>query len=59
MDDKIQELFRSEVVVINVGAEVFADAVRTQGTEVVQVTWRPTAGGDTEMIDILDALGGA
>lgn len=56
---KLQALFdSSKLVVINVGVSAFAEAVAKQeGTEVVQVEWRPLAGGDREMQDILSILG--
>ena len=46
------------MTVVNVGPRVFGDAVRAQGVEVLQVDWKPMAGGDREMIEILEALGG-
>lgn len=58
MTNKIDELFQSELVVINVGPKVFGDAVKSQGVEVVQVDWKPMAADDKEMLDILEALGG-
>ncbi len=56
--DKIQELFASELVVINIGSRVFANALEKQEVKVVQVDWKPVAGGDKEMQDILSLLGG-
>ncbi|MDF2510336.1 MAG: hypothetical protein K0S04_202 [Herbinix sp.] len=58
MQNKIDELFKSELVVVNIGPKMFGDAVRKQGAEVIQVDWKPLAGGDKEMIAILEALGG-
>ncbi len=58
MTDKIQELFQSELVVINIGSRVFANALEKQNVEVVQVDWKPVAGGDKEMQDLLSLLGG-
>ena len=58
MQNKIDELFNYELVVINVGPKVFGDAVGMQGVKVLQVDWKPIAGGDKEMIEILEALGG-
>ncbi len=55
---KIQELFDSKLVVVNVGPKLFGEALEKQDVEVVQVNWKPTAGGDKEMQDILDLLGG-
>ena len=43
--------------VINVGISTFADDLRSQGVEVVQVDWKPPAGGDPEMLKLLDRLG--
>lgn len=56
--DKILELFKSDLVVINVGSRVFANALEKQDVEVLQVDWKPVAGGDKEMQDILNMLGG-
>lgn len=56
--DKIQQLFQSELVVVNVGPRLFGEALKQQHVEVVQVDWRPIAGGDKEMQDILAMLGG-
>lgn len=56
--DNFQKLFRSQLVVINVGPRVFAEALEKQGVKVVQVDWKPIAGGDKEMQDILSLLGG-
>jgi FdrA protein len=58
MKDKIQELFDSRLVVVNVGPKLFKEALEKQDTEVIQVNWKPAAGGDKQMQDILDLLGG-
>lgn len=55
--DKIQALFTGELLVVNVGPKLFADALEQQGTKTLQVDWRPMAGGDTKMQDILGVLG--
>ncbi len=44
------------LVVINVGLKDFAKNLELQGAEVVQVDWVPPAGGDQEMIDLLEKL---
>lgn len=56
--EKILNLFRSELVVVNVGPRLFAEALEKQGYRTVQVDWKPVAGGDREMQAILDVLGG-
>jgi len=50
------DLLDQTLVVINLGLKGFADSLEEQGVEVVQVDWVPEAGGDDEMIDLLDAL---
>jgi len=54
---KILSLFRSPLKVINVGPALFGEALEKQGVEVAQVDWKPLAGGDREMQDILAELG--
>jgi hypothetical protein len=45
-----------EVRVINIGLERFGDDLRSIGVPVVQMDWRPPAGGDKKLIEILDRL---
>ncbi|HMK09768.1 MAG TPA: hypothetical protein VK449_12130 [Anaerolineales bacterium] len=56
MDLPAADLLDQTLVVINLGLKGFADSLEEQGVEVVQVDWVPEAGGDDEMIDLLDAL---
>jgi hypothetical protein len=53
---------RSEVLkrvaAVNVGLPPFADAIRTQGAPVVDVDWRPPAGGDPGTVRALERLWG-
>ncbi|MBQ4427262.1 MAG: fdrA domain protein [Oscillospiraceae bacterium] len=55
---KILSLFRSELVVVNVGPKSFADVLEKQGYKSLQVDWKPAAGGDKRMQELLDYLGG-
>lgn len=41
---------------INVGLESFSDSLRAQGAEAIQLDWRPPAGGDEKMADLLARL---
>jgi hypothetical protein len=56
MDTKIEKLLSEPIVVINIGLSQFARSLEQQKVEVVQVDWTPPAGGDKEMIDLLDQL---
>ncbi|MDH3511815.1 MAG: hypothetical protein OER85_13255 [Gammaproteobacteria bacterium] len=42
--------------VINVGLDLFAEAMQEQGIEVAQVSWEPPVKGDPELMAILDDL---
>ena len=41
---------------INVGLESFGDSLRAQGAEVIQLDWRPPAGGDEKLANLLARL---
>ena len=56
MPDPTDELLREPLVVVNVGLQGFAESLEEQEVEVVQVDWMPPAGGDREMIDLLEKL---
>jgi FdrA protein len=56
MADKIRELLGQGPVVINLGVQDFAESLEAQDVEVVHVDWTPPAGGDREMIDLLNQL---
>ena len=55
---KMLSLFRSELVVVNVGHKSFADVLEKQGYTALQVDWKPAAGGDKQMQEMLQYLGG-
>jgi len=55
---KMLSLFRSELIVVNVGPRSFADVLEKQGYKTMQVDWKPAAGGDREMQELLAYLGG-
>lgn len=50
------ELLAGPITVINVGVRDFGQALEQQDVEVVYVGWSLPAGGDQEMIDLLDLL---
>lgn len=53
---RINELFKSELHVINVGLEMFKDDILKQKGNVTHLEWKPPAGGKPELIAALDAL---
>ena len=56
MQSNIDKLLQKPMVVINLGLKKFAESLEEQQVEVVQVDWVPPAGGDKEMMDLLDQL---
>lgn len=56
MSTKIDELLQDPLVVINLGLKKFAESLEKQQVEVIQVDWLPPAGGDKQMMDLLDQL---
>ena len=56
MQTKIDELLHTPMIVINLGLRKFAESLEEQGIEVVQVDWIPPAGGDKNMLDLLNQL---
>jgi hypothetical protein len=56
MADRVKALLASGPKVVNVGLVDFAASMRDQGVAVAQVDWRPPAGGDAEMMSLLDRL---
>ncbi len=56
MQPLIQDLLNQPLIVINIGLNQFSKNLEQQGVEVVQVDWTPPAGGDREMMDLLDDL---
>ena len=56
METKIKKLLTEPLVVVNVGLSKFAKSMEEQGVDVIQVDWVPPAGGDKEMMELLDEL---
>jgi hypothetical protein len=54
--DTILNLLGSELQVVNVGLESFARPLRARSVPVVQVDWKPPAGGDVQLALDLDGL---
>ena len=52
----IDRLVSSPIQAINIGVKDFAENLESQEVEVVHVNWTPPAGGDPEIIAILDQI---
>ena len=56
MEIKASDLLQQTLVIINIGVSKFAESLVDQEVEVVHIDWSPPAGGDEELIDLLDEL---
>jgi hypothetical protein len=56
MSDKTTSLFGSELKVINIGLEIFRDALESQNVPVVQVVWEKPVKLEKEYEDILSKI---
>ena len=54
--DPMEQLLREPPRVINVGVALFAEQLAEQEVPVVSLDWRPPAGGDERLAEILARL---
>lgn len=54
--ERIVKLLSSELKVINIGLEIFNDALKAQGVNSVQVSWQPPPKLEKEYEDILSKI---
>lgn len=52
----MENLFKSELKVINMGLEEFANTLKERGTQAIHVRWQPPAMGDDSLLSLLDKL---
>ena len=50
-------ILSQKLKIVNIGISTFGDDLRSQDVEVVDVDWKPPAGGDVEMSRLLERLG--
>jgi FdrA protein len=50
------EVLAPPLAAVNVGLESFAESLQAQGAPVIQVDWRPPAGGDEKLMAILERM---
>jgi hypothetical protein len=54
--NKLEELLHQGPIAINIGVCDFAETLQIQGVQVIHVHWTPPAGGDPELMELLDQL---
>ncbi|HUK51177.1 MAG TPA: hypothetical protein VLV18_09075 [Terriglobales bacterium] len=56
MEEKIGKVLTSDLKVVNIGLELFKDALEAQHVPVVQVTWEKPVKLEKEYEDILSKI---
>jgi len=56
MPNKLDDFLQNGPLAINIGVYDFADSLKIQGVEVIHINWTPPAGGDPDLIELLDKL---
>jgi len=54
----IDKLFNSSLTVVNAGIKSFAENVKSAGAEALDLSWKPPAGGNEEIIGLLSKIKG-
>ena len=54
--EPITNLFKQDLKVLNLGLESFAENLRANGAEAVQLAWKPPAGGNKAMLEALERI---
>ncbi|MCX2563186.1 hypothetical protein [Acetobacter thailandicus] len=49
-------LFEQTLSVVNIGIDLFAETLRQQSVDVVQVQWSPPATQNEDLMNLLDSL---
>lgn len=52
----MENLFDSELKIINMGLEDFAETLKEREIPVMHVRWQPPAMGDDDLLNLLDKL---
>ncbi len=53
---KRRPFFGEELVVVNIGIKPFYEDLKSENVKVAHVDWEPPAGGDEEMVALLDKI---
>ncbi len=53
---KVNDLFKSELKVINMGLESFYQDMKSQDVSAIHVNWKPAAGGNEKMAALLSRM---
>ena len=54
--EKINKLFQSDLKVLNVGVELFHNAIKNTDGESINLDWKPPCGGDKQFFEIIKKI---
>ncbi len=57
MNNNSDSILGKKLNVITIGVSTFAEDFRKQGIAVLDLDWKPPAGGNPEMANLLEKLG--
>lgn len=55
--ERINNLFNQDLKVINMGLEAFGDNLKKEKVRVLQMNWKPPAGGNKKLAALLAKVG--
>lgn len=55
--ERINNLFKQDLKVINMGLEAFGDNLKKEKVRVLQMNWKPPAGGNKKLAALLAKVG--
>jgi len=50
------QLFNKNIKVINMGLDIFTESLKSQNVKVVQMDWKPPAGGNKKLAELLKRM---
>lgn len=53
---KVNELFNTELKIINIGLESFYSDLKEQNVRAIHIDWKPVAGGNKKLSSLLSKL---
>jgi len=52
----VNDLFKQDLKVVNMGLKSFYNDLKSQDVTVIQVNWKPKAGGKKKMLSLLGKI---
>ncbi len=53
---RLNELFEKELIIVSLGVDTFYQDMKKQGFSTIHVDWKPVAGGNEKLANMLSLL---